>query len=233
MSSILKRLTDSPLLVRAVPFVLFVLLTSLQGIFGETSRYWIYLAKTLLGIWLVRIILPFVPELKWAVTLRSVFAGVVVFALWVGLDGLYPTLDVILSALGFGSKESGAPWNPNLTYGAGSGMAWLMIATRILGSSLVVPPIEEVFYRSLVYRWVANPDINQVSLRRFASAPFVVAALLFGLAHREWLPGILCAMICQSLVFRRGDLGEAMTAHGVTNLLLGLWVIGKGAWQFW
>lgn len=233
MSSILKRLTDSPLLVRGVPFVLFVLLTSLQGIFEETSRYWIYLAKTLIGIWLVWIIRPFVPELKWVMTLRSVCAGVVVFALWVGLDGLYPTLDVILSTLGFGSKESGAPWNPNLTYGAGSGMAWLMIATRILGSSLVVPPIEEVFYRSLVYRWIANPDINQVSLRRFAGAPFVVTALLFGLAHREWLPGILCAMIYQSLVFRRGDLGEAMTAHGVTNLLLGLWVIGKGAWQFW
>jgi hypothetical protein len=24
-----------------------------------------------------------------------------------------------------------------------------------------------------------------------------------------------------------------MTAHAVTNLLLGIWVVWKGAWQFW
>jgi hypothetical protein len=31
----------------------------------------------------------------------------------------------------------------------------------------------------------------------------------------------------------KGRLGDAVTAHGLTNLLLGLWVIGKGAWAFW
>lgn len=229
----MKRLTDSPLLIRAAPFVVFVMLTTLQGVLGEASRYWLYLAKSLVGIWMIAIIRPFIPELKWAVTPRSILAGVVVFAIWVGLDGLYPTTDVIFSFLGLGSKETAVPWNPSMQFGAGSGLAWLMTTTRILGSSLVVPPIEEVFYRSLVYRWIANPDIDQVTLRRLAWMPFVVTALLFGLAHREWLPGILCAMIYQSLVFRRGDLGEAVTAHGVTNLLLGAWVVWKGAWQFW
>jgi hypothetical protein len=24
-----------------------------------------------------------------------------------------------------------------------------------------------------------------------------------------------------------------MTAHAITNLLLGVWVVAKGAWQFW
>jgi hypothetical protein len=28
-------------------------------------------------------------------------------------------------------------------------------------------------------------------------------------------------------------LGDAITAHGVTNLLLGIWVVWKGAWNFW
>lgn len=233
MTPTLKRVTDSPLLVRAAPFLVFVLLTSMQGILGEASRYWIYIAKSLAGFWMIWIIRPFIPELKWAVSLRSVLAGVIVFAVWIGLDGFYPTTDLIFTRLGFGPKEPGGSWNPNVAFGAGSGLAWVMITTRILGSSLVVPPVEEVFYRSFVYRWIADPQIDRVSLRRFAWVPYVVTALLFGSAHREWLPGILCAMIYQSLVFRRGDLGEAITAHGVTNLLLGLWVVWRGAWQFW
>ncbi|MBC8001667.1 MAG: CAAX prenyl protease-related protein [Opitutaceae bacterium] len=233
MSILLKRLTDSPIVVRAAPFVVFVLLTALQGTLGDASRYWLYLAKSLVGIWMIVIVRPFVPELKFAITLRSILAGVLVFSIWVGLDGFYPTTDAIFSWFGLGSKEAVVPWNPNTQFGAGSAMAWLLIVTRIVGSSLVVPPIEEMFYRSLVYRWIANPDVESVSLKRFVWVPFIVTALLFGLAHREWLPGILCAMIYQSLVFRRGDLGEAITAHGVTNLLLGLWVVWKGAWQFW
>lgn len=233
MSRLLKRVTDSPLLVRAAPFVVFVMLTAMQGAFGEASRYWLYLAKTLTGIWMISIIRPFVPELKWTITVRSVLAGVLVFGIWVGLDGFYPTTDAIFSSLGLGSKGPAVSWNPNGQFGFGSGLAWLMITVRILGSSLIVPPVEELFYRSLVYRWISNPDIESVSLKRFMWVPFLVTAFLFGLAHREWLAGILCAVVYQSLVFRRGDLGEAMTAHGVTNLLLGLWVVWKGAWQFW
>jgi CAAX prenyl protease-like protein len=156
-----------------------------------------------------------------------------VFGIWVGLDGLYPTTDAIFSSLGLGSEGPAVSWNPNAQFGSGSGLAWLMIAARILCSSLIVPPVEELFYRSLVYRWISNPDIESVSLKRFMWTPFLLTALLFGLAHREWLAGILCAAVYQSLVFRRGDLGEAMTAHGVTNLLLGIWVVWKGAWQFW
>ena len=35
------------------------------------------------------------------------------------------------------------------------------------------------------------------------------------------------------LVLWKGRLGDAITAHAVTNFLLGLWVVWKGAWQFW
>jgi hypothetical protein len=45
--------------------------------------------------------------------------------------------------------------------------------------------------------------------------------------------GILCGLIYQGLVIRKNRLGDAMTAHGITNLLLGLWVVWKGAWNFW
>ena len=57
----------SPLLARVAPFILFLALTFGQGQFGEASRYWFYLAKTLVGAWLILEMRPFVAEMRWAV----------------------------------------------------------------------------------------------------------------------------------------------------------------------
>jgi CAAX prenyl protease-like protein len=61
----------------------------------------------------------------------------------------------------------------------------------------------------------------------------VVTSALFGLEHFQWLAGLLCGLIFQFLVVRKGRLGDAMFAHGVTNFLLGVWIYWKGDWQFW
>ena len=63
--------------------------------------------------------------------------------------------------------------------------------------------------------------------------PFLATALIFGLAHNEWLAGILCGAAYQWLVLRKNRLGDALTAHAITNFLLGAWVVWRGAWNFW
>jgi CAAX prenyl protease-like protein len=57
--------------------------------------------------------------------------------------------------------------------------------------------------------------------------------VIFGFEHTQWLAGILCGFAYQGLVCRKKRLGDALTAHAITNGLLGLWIIWKGAWQFW
>ena len=49
--------------------------------------------------------------------------------------------------------------------------------------------------------------------------------MLFGLSHNEWMAGILCGAAYQGLVLRKNRLGDAMTAHAVTNCLLGGWMV--------
>ncbi|MBM3838732.1 MAG: CAAX prenyl protease-related protein [Verrucomicrobia bacterium] len=222
MHHLIGRLEKSPLLARVVPFVAFAALTSAQGFLGEGSRYWLYLVKTLLGAWLIWLVRPWVSEMRWKFSWEGVAAGVVVFGLWVGLEGLYPK---------FGSTAK--VWNPHEHFGAQSGGAWFFIWVRVLGSSLVVPPLEEVFYRSFLYRYIVNPGFQGVPLGHFGWTPFLVTAAIFGFVHFEWLPAILCAAVYQGLVIWKQRLGDAMTAHAVTNFLLGLWVIWKGAWNFW
>ncbi|MBA4147442.1 MAG: CAAX prenyl protease-related protein [Verrucomicrobia bacterium] len=209
-------------------------MTSLQGQFGEESRYWLYLAKTVLAVWMIWVIRPLVSEMKWAFSWEAVVVGVGVFAVWVGLDGLYPSLNELLARIGFElSSEPAKAWNPHVQFGEGSTLALLFIVVRIIGPVLVVPPLEEVFYRSFLYRWIVKPDFESVPLNRFNLKAFAFTALIFGFVHDQWLAGILCAMAYQFLVIRKNRLGDAMTAHAITNLLLGVWVIWRGAWNFW
>jgi len=225
-----SKITQSPALVRVVPFAIFLALTFLQDRLGEEARYWIYFAKTIVGGVLLLALFRYISELEWRFTWEAVVVGVAVFVLWIGLDeaiawlGLpeYPKM-----------KSSTAAWNPHIAFGTSSPLAIFFIVTRILGSTLVVPPLEEVFYRSFVYRFLASKDFLAVPLGKFLPMPFFITSVLFGIEHREWLAGILCGFAYQGLVIWKNRLGDALVAHSITNLLLGLWVVWKGAWQFW
>jgi CAAX prenyl protease-like protein len=230
-----KPFAASPPFVRVAPFVIFLALTFCQGQFGEASRYWFYLAKTLVGVWLIWEMRPFVSEMRWAVSWEAIAVGLGVFAIWVGISGEWTTQNSLWVKLGVSHPPATPPvsWNPHEQFGAGSMLAWLMVGTRIIGSTLVVPPLEEVFYRSFLYRYIARPNFLSVPLNQFLPVPFLATAAVFGFSHNEWLAGILCGAAYQWLVIRKNRLGDAMTAHAITNFLLGLWVVWRGAWHFW
>ena len=228
-----EKFRSHPAAVRVAPFVIFVLITAGQGKFGAASAYWFYLAKTLAGLGMIFAMRPLVAEMRWAFSWEAVAVGVGIFALWVGISGQWTTQNSLWIKLGFSHPSSPKTWNPNDHFGPGSALAWLMIATRILGSTIVVPPLEEVFYRSFLYRWIARQDFLSVPLNRFLPWPFLATIAVFGFSHNEWLAGILCGAAYQWLVIRRNRLGDAMTAHAITNFLLGTWVVWRGAWQFW
>jgi hypothetical protein len=228
-------LAGSPAAARVLPFVIFLLLTYCQGQFGEASRYWFYLAKTLVGVWLIWKMLPFVTEIRWAFSWEAVVVGSGVFALWVGISGSWTTQDTLWVKLGLSHApaKAGLPWDPLVQFSGNATLAWLFIITRILGSTLVVPPLEEAFYRSFLYRYIAKPEFTTVRFDQFLPLPFIATACVFGLSHNEWMAGILCGAAFQWLVIRKNRLGDAITAHAITNFLLGIWVVWRGAWNFW
>ena len=233
---LLNRLfSNSPALTRCAPFFIFVLLTAAQGQFGPASAYWFYLIKTLVGLWLLWEIRPLIAEMRWAFSREAVLVGVGVFALWVGLSGEWTTQNSLWVKLGLAHPAAtpSAAWNPLAQFGRDSALAWLFVVARVLGSALIVPPLEEVFYRSFLYRYIASPNFLSIPLNRFLPVPFLTAAAVFGFSHNEWLAGILCGAAYQGLVLRKNRLGDAMTAHAITNFLLGLWVVWRGAWNFW
>ncbi len=228
-------LTDSPELLRAAPFVLFLLLGSLQGKLFPDSEYWMYLAKTvaagaLLWVWRRRIV-----EMRWRFSWTGVAVGVGISLIWLAAEGRVPSLEQLWARVR-GSEvpaPAGGEWNPVAHFAGNAALGWFFVAVRIVGRSLVVPPLEEVFYRSFLYRFLVSARFEEVALAAWHPVAFVVTSAAFGLSHPgQWLAGILCGMAYQWLVLRHGRLGDAMLAHAVTNLVNSGYAVATGQWQF-
>jgi len=229
MTRSIPSLIQSPIGARVAPFLLFIVLTFAQGAFGPGGQYWLYAAKTILAVCLLWAVRRQLKELEWRLSWEAVVVGVLVFWLWVRLDDLFIQVGISYPKM----KLPAAEWNPHVHFGQGAALAWFFIGVRILGSSLVVPPLQEIFFRSFLYRYVARVDFQSVPLGTFLWMPFLLTSVVFGLEHREWLAGILGGVLYQGLVCRKKRLGDAVTAHAITNLLLGVWVVWKGQWIYW
>jgi CAAX prenyl protease-like protein len=221
-----EKFQASPIYARVAPFCIFVGLM-VFGFLGKDSTYWSYVLRTIVGACLIWQMRPFVPELRWTLSTEAIAVGVAVFVMWVGLDPFFPKNHVLFT------PTPGDEWNPFARYGAGSHLGWFYAVAHLIGSSLVVPPLEEVFWRSFVYRYSIRTNFESVPLNRFHPTAFIVVSLLFGLEHCEWAQGFLCGMAFQWLVISKNRLSDAIVAHSITNFLLGLWVIGRGDWHFW
>ena len=116
MSFLRSQLGTSPIRMWVAPYALLIGLTVIQDSFEGPVRYWMYFAKIFVGAWCICEVRSMVPEMRWAFSWEAVCAGVLVCALWIGLDPYYPKIELLFKA--------GEPWNPFKQFGADSGAAW-------------------------------------------------------------------------------------------------------------
>jgi exosortase E/protease (VPEID-CTERM system) len=108
------------------------------------------------------------------------------------------------------------------------------IASRVAGSTLVVPIAEELAYRGYLLRRLIDPDFESVPFRSVRWPALIVTAIVFGLAHGAlWLPGIAAGLAYGLILMRSGRLGEAVAAHATTNAMIAASVLAANQWQLW
>ena len=110
----------------------------------------------------------------------------------------------------------------------------LMLVLRTMRASLLVPVLEELFWRGWLPRWLQDSRVANVPLGQFTPFAFWATALLFAAEHGPfWEVGLLCGVIYNLWMRRTRSLGDLMLAHAVTNLALSFFVIGTARWMFW
>ena len=145
--------------------------------------------------------------------------GLAVFGAWIALAAPWMRLG-----------EPAAAFHPVDAYGQ---LMWPLIAVRWLGATLLVPVMEELFWRSFVMRWIDDASFEAVPPQRVSSRAIVLATFVFVLAHTLWLAAALAGLAYAWLYRRTGKLWVAIAAHAVTNGALGVWVVATGNWEFW
>ena len=136
--------------------------------------------------------------------LTGLAVGLAVFAIWILPEQFDWTWYRRFCILGEGGTKAVAESDA------------VMRIVRLCGSAFVIAVAEELFFR----RWLIG----------FAGFWWMVG--LFAIEHDRWLVGAIAGAIYGALYLRKG-LGSAIVAHVVTNLVLGLWVLRTGQWQFW
>jgi len=109
----------------------------------------------------------------------------------------------------------------------------LLAAIRLAGAALVVPIMEELFWRSFLMRWIEGSEFRLVDPARIGVKAFVIPTLLFGVEHHLWLAGVVAGAAYGWLYLRHRNLWSPVLGHAVTNGLLGIWVLATGDWAFW
>jgi CAAX prenyl protease-like protein len=201
-----------------VPFALYALCTYLGDFFGITPGIvypvkTIVVAASLLIYWNA-----YKQEIKVTWDWLAVVSGVIVFLVWILPEGLYPQI---------GHSE----FNPH-KYAEGN-VFYFIVVFRMLGATLVVPLMEELFWRSFALRYLINTNFKSVPLGQFSWLSFVVVSLAFGFEHHRWLVGIVAGLVYAGVLYRRKNLFVPILSHAVTNFLLGLYVLTTQKWSFW
>jgi len=176
---------------------------------------------------------------------KTIFIGAVIAWFWRSLPSLAPSapvLSVLVGVVGVGLWIGLDPWlvhyeqplvgrNPFQLYPAGE--AWTLFGFRLAGFALVVPVMEELFWRGFLMRWLIKEDFTTVPLGTYRHFSFWITTAFFAAEHGpEWALGLVVGVIYGAWFVRTKSLGNIMLAHGVTNLLLALYCLITNDWHF-
>lgn len=231
-----ERHQASPALYRYLPFALFMAFIGLdellrflgeQGLFRleTTTLYYLYPLKVLAVGYLLYRFRARYAELNLRdlahlpTTLAVCGVGLLVFVLWINMDW----------TLG----SAGAPQGYNPLLIPDSTVRSVMILFRVAGAVLVVPLMEELFWRSFLIRYIIDKDFDTVPLGAFTWGSFLVTVTLFGLEHNYILAGVMAGVFYNLILYTTRSLAQCVLAHAVTNLALALYVLQSGEWRFW
>ena len=187
-----------------------------------------YIAKTILAAALLIYLRPFYTRIRWNHWWLGVIMGVLGIVQWVGMEKL------LLHFWPHFPEIAGEPRDLTKVF-ASPAVAWSFIALRWAGAALVVPFMEELFWRDFCWRSIIAPnDFKLAAVGEWDWKAFVIVPLIFAVVHGNWwLTAIGWGFMVGGLLAYTKSLGACIIAHATTNLLLGVYVLYSKQWSLW
>jgi len=148
--------------------------------------------------------------------------GIFVLALWVSPQWI------------FGFEERIDGFDPEV-FEEGALFYWANLGVRFLRLVIVVPLLEEIFWRGFLMRYLIDEKWREVPFGKFTPMSFGVVAVFFALAHwgPDFIPALITGLLYNALAVWTRSLGVCVIAHAVTNLGLGIYIMATRQWGFW
>jgi CAAX prenyl protease-like protein len=168
--------------------------------------------------------------IEWRVRnwLLTASLGVAVFVLWIAPDMLVP---------GYRDHwlfQNALTGKLNSTLAAEHRDNWVALSFRIIRAAVLVPIIEELFWRAWLLRWLQAHDFSSVPPGRWTWSAMLITVALFASEHGPyWDVGIMAGFAYNWLYIRTKSLADCIFAHAITNACLGAWVIATARWEYW
>lgn len=221
------RAASSAAMPRVLPFatfIAFIIFADVLERFGAhaNTMRWLYPARIALVLAMLLAWRKHYRELRELPARRDAFVaigiGAGIFVLWIALDA--------------GWMQMGTPRAFDAA-GEDGRIDWPLVAVRAIGAALVVPLMEELFWRSFLLRWLDQRNFLSLRPARVSLRAVTISVLLFGIEHNLWLAGIIAGIAYTLLYMRSETLWTPILGHAVTNGLLAAWIIVTGSWTYW
>ncbi len=216
-----------PAVPYAGPFAAFVVVLSIQDHLAVLGAWEAPLRFFFLGF-VTFTLSRRVLNLRTASPVASVLVGAGVFLVWIAPDAIWPGMREHWL---FSNSLMGLPGNQ---INARMSASPLFLTFRFLRSVLIVPVVEELFWRGWLMRWLIDRNFKSVPLGSYTRGSFWITALLFAVEHGSyWDVGLAAGCIYGLWIIRAKRLGDCILAHAITNACLSAYVIAMGEWRYW
>jgi uncharacterized protein len=194
---------------RIVPFAVFMGTALLLSTFTEIPDIW-YFVKLIFIMVALALFLPLYARIDWRLDPLSLSVGAAVGVFWIATSsGLSGTDDPLTAALASLPTSLLALW----------------ILVRMIGSIIVIPFVEELFFRAYI---IDRLDSGGSMMRVVA---LCVSTGLFSIFHGRWLLAGIAGLVYGLLYLRRKKISDAIIAHAASNAVIALFAFARMDWS--
>ena len=217
-----------------LPFFLFLLFTSFEPDASSLAAYGgFYFLKMLVVVGALIWAWGVFPKWSNQGMLLAVIAGILGTVVWVALTklDLEASLRTMLPAWLAGGER--AAWNPWESQELAQPWLLAVVGLRLIGLTLIVPLMEELFWRGFLIRYLTDPDFEKVPYGKCTPLAFGLVTLAFVLVHVEWTAALVWGAAINGVYWKTKNLWACIVMHAVTNGLLGVWILTQQDWILW